>query len=221
MGEKRIVIQAHPISDSDISIIESIYSSEIERMSSSDVDVMLDEIQAAIVKRRSYEEDWKMFYPPSGINRYTIQLNDYLSLATGEFVNDIIIDFFLKSIEYENLTREQQKKTLFLSSFFYNALVKDTDPNMKTDDTRLADAMRAHKRVQKWTKDVNIFEKDFIIIPINKNDHWFLAIVCFPSINGPVTMKYDELVDLMSTEKNDDKKVVKERDNSDLEPIRQ
>lgn len=27
---------------------------------------------------------------------------------------------------------------------------------------------------------MDIFEKDFLIIPVNKNYHWFLAIICYP-----------------------------------------
>jgi sentrin-specific protease 7 len=40
-----------------------------------------------------------------------------------------------------------------------------------------------HDHVSKWTKNVDIFEKDFLIFPINKHGHWFLAIVCFPSLD--------------------------------------
>ena len=32
----------------------------------------------------------------------------------------------------------------------------------------------------KWTGEINIFEKDYLIIPINEALHWILAIVCFP-----------------------------------------
>lgn len=35
---------------------------------------------------------------------------------------------------------------------------------------------------------MDLFQKDFIIIPINEQSHWFLAIICFPSLIGPVTM---------------------------------
>lgn len=41
-------------------------------------------------------------------------------------------------------------------------------------------------RVKNWTRNVNIFEKDFLIIPINKNAHWYLAIVCYPYLKEPV-----------------------------------
>lgn len=43
-------------------------------------------------------------------------------------------------------------------------------------------AQQHYNRVKNWTKNVNIFEKDFIIIPINENQHWYLAIVCFPGL---------------------------------------
>ena len=32
-----------------------------------------------------------------------------------------------------------------------------------------------------WTRKVNLFEKDFVVIPINENLHWYLAIICHPS----------------------------------------
>ena len=28
-----------------------------------------------------------------------------------------------------------------------------------------------------WTRNVNIFEKDFVILPVCKDDHWFLVIM--------------------------------------------
>lgn len=55
-------------------------------------------------------------------------------------------------------------------------------------DTTLTPAQKRHARVKNWTKNVNLFEKDFIIIPINEHCHWFLAIICFPGIDGAVSM---------------------------------
>lgn len=36
---------------------------------------------------------------------------------------------------------------------------------------------------------MDIFEKDYLVIPINERAHWFLAIVCFPGLPGPVSFK--------------------------------
>ncbi|CAK9292641.1 unnamed protein product [Gordionus sp. m RMFG-2023] len=37
-----------------------------------------------------------------------------------------------------------------------------------------------HGPVKKWTKNIDIFRKEYIVIPINKDSHWFLAIICLP-----------------------------------------
>ena len=38
----------------------------------------------------------------------------------------------------------------------------------------------AYERVKKWTSKINIFEKEFLVIPINENAHWYLAFVFYP-----------------------------------------
>nr|CAD7392508.1 unnamed protein product [Timema cristinae] len=55
-------------------------------------------------------------------------------------------------------------------------------------DSLLPPPKRRHNRVFKWTKKVNIFEKDFIIIPVNQDQHWYLVTICFPGLLGPVRM---------------------------------
>ena len=40
--------------------------------------------------------------------------------------------------------------------------------------------MFRHDRVKRWTRKVNIFEKDFVVVPINENYHWYLCIICYP-----------------------------------------
>jgi hypothetical protein len=45
---------------------------------------------------------------------------------------------------------------------------------------RFARANEAHARVRKWTARVDLFDKDFIIVPVNQSLHWTLAIVCHP-----------------------------------------
>ena len=48
------------------------------------------------------------------------------------------------------------------------------------DDPNLSEAEKRHGRVKRWTKKVNIFEKDFLIVPINEANHWFVIIICQP-----------------------------------------
>ena len=43
---------------------------------------------------------------------------------------------------------------------------------------------RRHNKVKRWTRKVNIFEKDFVVVPINENYHWYLCIICYPGKVG-------------------------------------
>ena len=38
----------------------------------------------------------------------------------------------------------------------------------------------AYSYVEKWTKNVNIFKCKYLLIPVNKDIHWSLLIVCNP-----------------------------------------
>lgn len=37
-----------------------------------------------------------------------------------------------------------------------------------------------YDKVCKWTKNVDVFDMDYILIPIHDAAHWSLAIVCHP-----------------------------------------
>ena len=41
-------------------------------------------------------------------------------------------------------------------------------------------SQRRHARVHKWSRNVDIFSKDLIFIPLNESAHWYLAVICYP-----------------------------------------
>lgn len=91
---------------------------------------------------------------------------DFKCLASGQFLNDIIIDFYLLYIN-EELNEKNRCRTHIFSSHFYTRLVKplsESTNSLGNDEI----AKRRHKGVQRWTKNINIFEKDFVIIPVNE-----------------------------------------------------
>ena len=108
-----------------------------------------------------------------------------MCLGSDQYLNDVIIDFFLKYVFLEMITEEQRNKTYIFSQFFYKRLTTMT----KEKDSKLSASQKRHSRVNTWTKNVNLFEKDFVIIPINEQSHWFLAIICFPNLSEPHTME--------------------------------
>lgn len=70
---------------------------------------------------RSSEIKEILMYPKEGQGRLSINTEDYMCLAVGQFLNDKIIDFYLKYL-WENLPPEQQEKVHIFSTFFYKRL---------------------------------------------------------------------------------------------------
>lgn len=137
-----------------------------------------------------------LIYPP-GRGGIAINTNDYICLGSDVYLNDVIIDFYLKYVHLELLTKDQQDKTHIFSQFFYKRLTTMT----KEKDPKLSAAQKRHARVASWTKSVNLFEKDFIIIPINEQSHWFLVIICFANLMEPHTMDTNQPIKLIPAQK--------------------
>lgn len=149
-----------------------------------------------------------LIYPPPSQAPRGISINteDYECLAIDQYLNDVIIDFYLRYLQEEILSNEQRERTHIFSQFFYKRLT--TMPTRKSQadkDGKLTASQRRHSRVEKWTKHVNLFDKDYIIIPINEQQHWFLAIICFAGLPGPVT--FDGLIPIKSP-KNVKKRII-------------
>ncbi|XP_043659273.1 ubiquitin-like-specific protease 2 [Drosophila teissieri] len=134
-------------------------------------------------RRLSADENLHLFkYPPTGTGGLSISMKDYMCLSSGTYLNDVIIDFYLCWLKNNIIPEGQRERTHIFSIFFHKRLNTVTLPNK----VRQTAAQKRHKVVQRWTRTVNIFDKDFIIIPFNDQAHWILAIICFPSLRGPV-----------------------------------
>lgn len=38
-------------------------------------------------------------------------------------------------------------------------------------------AERRYNRVKRWFRNVDLFSKDFLIIPINQHAHWYIVLI--------------------------------------------
>ncbi|XP_051725153.1 sentrin-specific protease 6 isoform X2 [Ctenopharyngodon idella] len=119
-------------------------------------------------------------YPPPPAKRgLTITEEDLDCLEEGEFLNDVILDFYLRYLVCEQQDKEDATKYHVFSSFFFKHLTQE-DRKGLPESTGLSIQERRHNRVKTWTRNVNLFEKDFIFVPINQMAHWYLAVICFP-----------------------------------------
>lgn len=124
-----------------------------------------------------------VYPPPPAKGGISVTNEDLHCLSEGEFLNDVIIDFYLKYLVLEKLKKEEADRIHIFSSFFYKRLNQRERRNSET--TNLSIQQKRHGRVKTWTRHVDIFEKDFIFVPLNEAAHWFLAVVCFPGLEKP------------------------------------
>ena len=163
-----------------------------------------DEVsQAPKVKHTEMVSAWKkpLTYPKTGKRRETVDFQDLDRLEEEEFLNDNLVGFFLRYLEnhMEQSKPEVAKKVYFYNSYFYERL---TQKDKRTID---------YPAVERWTRNINIFNRDFVVVPVNENYHWYLAIICNLSYlknqNDCEMAEDDEVVTInpvdMSTAPND------------------
>ena len=72
-----------------------------------------------------------------------------------------------------DLTRRRPRR----SHFFTKLREGDSRGKLTPDSEK---AQRAHARVERWTRGVDVFAKKFLLVPVVEDLHWSLAIVCHP-----------------------------------------
>uniref|UniRef100_A0A8C0BIP2 Sentrin-specific protease 6 n=1 Tax=Buteo japonicus TaxID=224669 RepID=A0A8C0BIP2_9AVES len=125
-----------------------------------------------------------VYPPPPAKGGISVTNEDLHCLNEGEFLNDVIIDFYLKYLVLEKLKKEDADRIHVFSSFFYKRLNQRERRNIH-ETSNLSIQQKRHGRVKTWTRHVDIFDKDFIFVPLNEAAHWFLAVICFPGLEKP------------------------------------
>ncbi|AET39411.1 SUMO protease ULP2 Ecym_4350 [Eremothecium cymbalariae DBVPG len=97
--------------------------------------------------------------------KYSVTNQDFKCLYNHDWINDTILDFFVKYyVEQAISTQSVEKEEVFiLSSFFYTKLVSNLE--------------NCYLNVKKWVTNSNLMERKYVVIPINVNFHWFGCII--------------------------------------------
>jgi len=109
------------------------------------------------------QEDVILKYPKGSKYAVTLVKNDLDRLSIKGFLNDSLVDFYLKYLMKELLPPSISDKAFIFSSFFYSKFIENKGQGM-----------------EKWSRGMDIFTKDYLIIPINQQLHWSLIIVIRP-----------------------------------------
>lgn len=116
-----------------------------------------------------WHESWQapLVFPPTGKNRATVDKIDIPRLDEKEFLNDNLINFYIRYLEHtlEKERPELRRKVYFFSTFFFEKL-RSTKGKINYDG------------VKAWTAKVDLLSYDYIFVPVNEHAHWYLAIIC-------------------------------------------
>ncbi|XP_031619247.1 probable ubiquitin-like-specific protease 2A [Contarinia nasturtii] len=86
---------------------------------------------------------------------------DMDTLDSEGLLNNAILDFYLKYLYDAKLSNEQRKKVEICTSFFHLKMLQEDNENLELPQ-------------------IHILNKDFVLIPVNAKQHWFLIILCYP-----------------------------------------
>ncbi|KAG0301391.1 hypothetical protein BGZ98_008401 [Dissophora globulifera] len=103
-----------------------------------------------------------------------VRAEDVSRLEDGEFLNDTLIEFGLKyaqaNAEIKNAALAGQ--VYIFNSFFYQRFVSKPGKGISN----------SYEAIKSWTAKVDLFSMKYIIVPINENLHWYLAIITNPGL---------------------------------------
>ena len=106
---------------------------------------------------------------------------DWACLKPKKWLNATVIDCYLQyvAIESSRLCRGFSEKVHIFNPFFFTKLAGEPGTEYRMKEPSCGKA--AHGMVAAWSNGVDIFKKDFVLVPINTGAHWHLAIICYPA----------------------------------------
>jgi len=107
----------------------------------------------------------------------TLTMSDVSRLQPGVYLNDNLLDFYLQYLYLEKWDESLRKRVHLFNTFFFKKWIGN---KQQKGEVNLDFDLRRYRKVKKWTKTVDIFTKDFLVVPVNYKLHWSLGIVCFP-----------------------------------------
>ncbi|KAF5356422.1 hypothetical protein D9758_009461 [Tetrapyrgos nigripes] len=118
-------------------------------------------------------EEVILYYPWEGVDGVQLYRQDFRQLEPPGWLDDSLIEIGLKlfQIRLEEANPELAEQIHIFTPFFYPILSKNTD-NLE----------EGYRHVRGWTDadKVDIFRKKYLVVPINRSFHWYLAIIYHP-----------------------------------------
>mmetsp|Transcript_2711 Transcript_2711/g.5860 ORF Transcript_2711/g.5860 Transcript_2711/m.5860 type:complete len:1453 (-) Transcript_2711:112-4470(-) len=102
--------------------------------------------------------------PRQRAHHLVVRMKDFNRLKGRKWLNDTLVDFYMQWLTRQNEDIENSDVHIFTSHFY--STLRDEGTNS----------------VQSWTekKNINIFKKKLVFIPINESSHWSLCVLVNP-----------------------------------------
>ena len=153
-------------------------------------------------KTHGLGQRWKkpLIFPKIGKKKTTVEYDDLERLDDGQFLNDNLLGFYLRYLEYhlEKQRPDVAKKVYWFNTYFFASLTQTVRGKRGIN----------YEAVRKWTRNIDVFTYDYAVVPINESAHWYVAIICnlraldrIPDIDGgdrpdsPQSEKFEALDD--------------------------
>jgi hypothetical protein len=105
--------------------------------------------------------------------KFPLTRGDALRLQPRVYLNDNLVNFFIQRLP-------KQPRIHVFSSYFYTR-IHDLCQG-RQDKTTLEFQSTLWQHLRGWIKRVDIWNKDFLLIPIHDKRHWSLLVVCHPGL---------------------------------------
>jgi sentrin-specific protease 1 len=110
------------------------------------------------------------------VNMFSIPIcrKDIQTLYDLNWLNDQIINFYMSLLcERSKDQKRSPKKVYAMNTFFYPKLLNE-----------------GYSKLKNWTKKVDIFSFDLVLVPLHLGMHWTLAVI---DIKGSEVRYYDSM----------------------------
>ncbi|XP_078036580.1 sentrin-specific protease 1 [Augochlora pura] len=91
-----------------------------------------------------------------------ITRKDIHTLADLNWLNDEVINFYMNLLIARSTNNDRYPKAHAMNTFFYPKLISG-----------------GHASLKRWTRKIDIFAQDLIVIPIHLDIHWCMSIIDF------------------------------------------
>ena len=102
------------------------------------------------------------------------------------WLNDRIVDFYLLFMSLQLSVSTREDIYIYPTTFYKRMTLLNLNVAQGLHLPGRSEAEVKAMGVKRWTKDLNIFEKKILLIPVceSKSRHWFLIAVIFPGCEG-------------------------------------